>query len=212
LDPSFYLAGEGKAQSPININTSDLGSADGLAKPVFHYRTTEYILYDNSHTIAVMPKTPDNRIVLDGLEYILQRFEFHTPSEHTIDGKSFDIEIHFFHEDAAGNVAVVSVLLDEGEENQALKEVFSYMSWVPVGGSIELDEPINLNSLFDDAVPLYRYDGSLTMPPCTEGVKWNVYSRTITAARYQLVAAKGIYMKNNRPIQGLNERSVYIAH
>jgi carbonic anhydrase len=210
LDPSFYLAGEGKAQSPIDINTSDLSFVVGLAKPIFRYGAAEYILYDDSHTIIVIPKTPNNRIILDDREYILQHFEFHTPGEHTIDGKSFDVEIHFFHEDAAGNIAVVSVLLEEGEENQALRETFSYMSWIPVGGAIELDEPVDLSGLFDDTVPLYRYDGSLTMPPCTEGVKWNIYSRTITAAKYQLVALKGIYVKNNRHVKKLNERSVYI--
>jgi carbonic anhydrase len=211
LDPSFYLSGEGKAQSPIDINTSDLSFADGLERPVFRYGTDEYILYDDSHTIAVIPKTPVNRIILDGREYILQHFEFHTPSEHTIDGKSFDIEVHFFHEDTAGNIAIVSVLLEEGEENRVLKEAFSYMSWAPVGGAIELDELIDLSGLLDDTVPLYRYDGSLTVPPCTEGVKWNIYSRTMTAAKYQLLALKRIYAKNNRPVQKLNERSVYIA-
>jgi carbonic anhydrase len=168
-------------------------------------------LYDDSHTIEVVPKTPDNKITLDGCDYVLQHFEFHIPSEHTIDGKEAAMEIHFFHKDDAGNTAVVSVLLDEGEENHVLKEAFAYLSWVPVGGAIELEKMINLSLLFDDAVPLYRYDGSLTTPPCTEGIKWNIYSHIITAAKYQLEAFKGLYTENRRPVQNLNGRTIYIT-
>jgi carbonic anhydrase len=211
LDPSFYLAKEGKAQSPIDINTLNLISADGLERPIFRYKNTGYVLYDDSHTIEVVPKTPDNKITLDGRDYVLQYFEFHVPSEHTIDGREAAMEIHLFHKDDAGNTAVVSVLLEEGEENHVLKEAFAYLSWVPVGGAIELEETINLSRLFDDTVPLYRYDGSLTTPPCTEDIKWNIYSRIITAAKYQLEAFKGLYTENSRPVQNLNGRTVYIT-
>jgi carbonic anhydrase len=211
LDPSFYMVKEGKAQSPIDINTLDLVSADGLERPVFYYRNTRFILYDDGHTIEAVPKTPDNTITLDGRNYVLQHFEFHTPSEHTIDGREAAMEIHFFHKDDAGNTAIVSVLVDEGEENRILKEAFSYLSWVSVGGTIELDKPIDLGRLFDDTVPLYRYEGSLTTPPCTEGVKWNIYSRTITAAKYQIESFMGLYTKNSRPVQNLNGRTVYIT-
>jgi carbonic anhydrase len=212
LDPSFYLASEGKAQSPIDINTLRLNAAISLRKPGFHYSDTEYILYDDGHTIEAIPETQDNHITLDGRDYVLQYFDFHTPGEHTIDGREFEMEIHLFHEDAVGNLAVVSVLLEEGDENKILREAFSYLSWIPVGGAIELDETINLSGLFDDDVPLYRYDGSLTMPPCTEGVKWNIYSRPVNAARYQLEAFRGMYIKNSRPVQKMNGRSVYVAH
>jgi carbonic anhydrase len=212
LDPSFYLAGEGKAQSPINIATPRLNDSSSLRKPDFHYHDTEYILYDDGHTIEAIPRTPDNVVTLDGRDYVLQNFHFHAPGEHTIDGREFEMEIHLFHEDAEGNLAVVSVLLEEGDENKILKEAFSYLSWIPVGGAIELDETINLSGLFDDDVPLYRYDGSLTMPPCTEGVRWNIYSRPIGAAKYQLEAFRRMYMKNIRPVQRRNNRSVYIAN
>jgi carbonic anhydrase len=211
LAPSFYLAREGQAQSPIDISTSSLSFMPGLEKPVFHYRDSDYILYDNSHTIQVIPQAQDSRITLDGRDYILRYFEFHVPSEHTIDGKRFEMEIQFFHEDAAGNKAVVAVLLEEGEENRDLKEVFSYMSWIPVGGVFELEEPFNPGRLFDKTVSLYRYDGSLTIPPCTEGIKWNIYSQPLNAAKYQLEAFKAIYLRNSRPVQNLNGRSVFIT-
>jgi carbonic anhydrase len=212
LDPSFYLAGEGKAQSPVNINTLKLNAAINIRMPDLYYSDTGYVLYDDSHTIEVIPAPGDNHVILDDRNYTLRYFDFHVPSEHTIDGTSFEMEIHLFHEDDAENIVVLSVLLEEGAENQILKEAFSYLSWVPVGGAIELDETINLSGLFDDEVPFYRYDGSLTAPPCTEGVKWNIYSIPITAARYQLEAFRGLYAKNNRPVQRLNGRSVYVAH
>jgi carbonic anhydrase len=212
LDPSFYLAGEGKAQSPIDIDTLKLNATIKIRKPDFHYRATEYILYDTGHTIEAIPGTPDNFITLDGRDYVLQNFHFHVPSEHTIDGKAFEMEIHLLHEDAVGNIAVVSLLLEEGDENQILKEAFFSLSGVPVGGTVELNETINLSGFFDDEVSLYRYDGSLTTPPCTEGVKWNIYSRIVSAARYQLEAFQVMYTKNIRPVQGLNERSVYVAN
>jgi carbonic anhydrase len=212
LDPSFYLANEGKSQSPIDIDTLKLNAALNIRKPDLHYSDTEYILYDDGHTIEAIPEKGDNHITLDGRDYALRYFDFHVPGEHTIDGREFEMEIHLFHEDAAGNLAVVSILLEEGDENKILREAFSYLSWVPVGGAIALDETINLSGLFDEDVPLYRYDGSLTMPPCTEGVKWSIYSRPVSAARYQLEAFRGMYMKNSRPVQRLNNRSVYVAH
>jgi carbonic anhydrase len=212
LDPSFYLAAQGKAQSPVNINTLKLNAAVNLKKPDFHYSDTKYILCDNGHTIEAIPRTQDNRVTLDDRDYVLRYFDFHAPSEHTIDGKVFEMEIHLFHEEAEGNIAVVSVLVEEGKENQILKEAFSYLSWIPVGGGIELDETIDLSGLFDGEVPVYRYDGSLTMPPCTEGVKWNIYSQPISAAKYQLEAFRRMYMENSRPVQRVNDRSVYVAH
>jgi carbonic anhydrase len=221
LDNAYRIAAEGQAQSPINIDTSSLVSAGVLGKPVFNYVEDEYELENNGHTIELLPEGTDNHIILDGRDYVLQQFHFHSPSEHRIDGKTFDLEVHFVHKDREGNITVAGVLFNEGTENKILKELFTALEWevssgtsgkasteAPHGEPIKL-EALNPAELFDAGFSMYRYDGSLTTPPCTEGVKWSISSRPQELSKAQLAAFKAYYNGNNRPVQDLHSRPVY---
>jgi carbonic anhydrase len=218
LDSAYRIAAEGQAQSPINIDTFSLAPAGALGKPVFNYVEDAYELENNGHTIELLPEGTDNHITLDGRDYVLQQFHFHSPSEHRIDGKTFDLELHFVHKDREGNVTVAGVLFNEGSENKILKELFAALereapsgkasAEVSGGEAIKL-EALNPAELFDVSFSMYRYDGSLTTPPCTEGVKWGVSSRPQELSKAQLAAFKAFYNGNNRPVQALHGRPVY---
>jgi carbonic anhydrase len=217
LDSAYRIAAEGQAQSPINIDTSSLAPAGVLGKPVFNYVEDTYELENNGHTIELLPEGTDNHITLDGRDYVLQQFHFHSPSEHRIDGKTFDLELHFVHKDRDGNITVAGVLLNEGSENKILKELFTALerealsgeaSTEVSGGETKKLEALNPAELFDVG-SIYRYDGSLTTPPCTEGVKWSISSRPQELSKAQLAAFKAFYNGNNRPVQDLHGRPVY---
>jgi carbonic anhydrase len=211
LDGAYRIAAEGQAQSPVNIDTSSLASSPGPGKPVFHYTKTAYELENNGHTIELIPENGNNRITLDDTPYVLQQFHFHSPGEHSIDGKKFDLEVHFVHKDGEGNVAVAGVLFNEGAENEILKEIFSALEREapPAGHSLKPEAPLDPAELFEG--PVYRYDGSLTTPPCTEGVKWSVFSHVRELSPAQLDVFTALYRGNNRPVQDRHGRRVYRA-
>jgi carbonic anhydrase len=205
LNPSYAIARDGKAQSPVNIGSGDTVTADIVSKPVFQYSAAGYELENNGHTIELVPSAYDNYITLDGNTYRLQQFHFHSPGEHQINGESFAMELHLVHKDAGGNLAVAGFLITRGNENRVFKEVFAGLS----GGKREYQ--INLFDLLPAGEGIYRYDGSLTTPPCTEGVKWIVFSHPIEMSKKQIDAFRAIYDGNNRPIQNLNGRKIYFT-
>jgi carbonic anhydrase len=162
---------------------------------------------NNGHTIELIPVEANNTITLDGADYVVRQFHFHSPSEHTLDGKHFPLELHIVHKDRQGNLAVVGLLFDLGEENTALQEMFANIPDDAHGG-IELESPIDLSVFFSGNETIYRYDGSLTTPPCSEGVKWNVSAQIMGVSKTQLDAFEAVYSGNNRPVQDLNGRKV----
>ncbi|GHV76060.1 carbonic anhydrase [Spirochaetia bacterium] len=219
LDSAYRIAAEGQAQSPINIDTSFLiVPQSGYLAPAFNYTETDYVLENNGHTIELIPENGNNHINLDGIDYVLQQFHFHSPSEHRIDGKSFDLEVHFVHKDHDGNVTVAGILFNEGAENNILKELFAVLEkkGLAAGARVKPEAPLNPAKLFaigidGRAVPLYRYNGSLTTPPCTEGVKWCISSLPQELSKAQLAAFRSLYYGNNRPVQDLHGRLVFMG-
>jgi carbonic anhydrase len=209
LDPAYALAKDGKAQSPINITTTTLEVSGALAKPAFHYSAARYELENNGHTIELVPVEAGNTITLDGADYVVQQFHFHAPSEHTVNGKFFPLELHIVHKDGRNNLAVVGLLFDFGEESAVLDEMFAKIPKEITHEGIELDELIDLSVFFSGNETIYRYDGSLTTPPCSEGVKWNVSSQIMRASTAQLDRFTAVYSGNNRPVQKRNGRTVY---
>jgi carbonic anhydrase len=208
LDPGYAIAGDGKAQSPIDIVTTDLTTSDAPGAPVIAYRTTLFGVKNNGHTIELTPATADNTIMLDGESYALQQFHFHSPSEHLVDGGSFAMELHLVHIDSRGRLAVVGVMITAGAYNQTLRGIFEDVPREPAGeGSVE----INLGELFTANDGMYRYDGSLTTPPCTEGVTWNIAMKPIEMSPPQIEAFRALYRGNNRPVQNRHGRPVYAA-
>jgi carbonic anhydrase len=210
LDPAYAIARDGKAQSPIDIVTSDLTLSSTLSKPVIAYRKTRFEVENNGHTIELLPLAADNGIILDGESYGLQQFHFHAPSEHLFDGRSFAMELHLVHKDSQGNLAVIGIMLTEGAYNETLGELFENLPQeIAEEGKERPEVEINLADLFSADGGMYRYDGSLTTPPCTEGVTWHISTEPIAMSRPQIEAFQALYQGNNRPVQNRYGRHIY---
>jgi carbonic anhydrase len=211
LDSGYILAKEGKAQSPVDIATADLVRAEAGGKPEFHYRETGFTLENNGHTIMAVPADTGNAMILDDDRYVLQQMHFHLPGEHTVNGAAFSMEAHLVHQDAQGRIAVLGILLVPGEENPVLKELFARLPQEPEGEAYEFPDQLNLADLFPPSREMYRYDGSLTTPPCTEGVSWYIFAQPAELSKDQVDAFRAVYSGNNRPVQNLYGRKVYLT-
>ncbi len=146
---------------------------------------------------------------IDGVEYKLLQFHFHTPSEEKFDGKPYPLVAHLVHKSAQGQLAVVAVLFKVGKENAALKPVFDKLP--PKEGDTLALEAINLADLLPADPSYYAFMGSLTTPPCSEDVRWQVLKTPVTLSAAQLAAFRKLYKMNARPVQPLNGRKVLLV-
>ena len=206
LDESFKLCKLGKQQSPINVVTRAVEKAPG-AKPLgFAYTADAGEVVNNGHTIQVnLPAA--GSITLDGVEYKLVQFHFHTPSEEKIDGKAYPLVAHLVHKSADGQLVVVAVLFKAGRENAALKPVFDHLP-AKEGETLKLDAAINPADLLPADRGYYAFMGSLTTPPCSEEVHWQVLKTPVELSGSQLAAFRKLYRMNARPVQPLNDRKI----
>lgn len=204
LDPSFDMCKRGKNQSPIDLKQF----VDANLPPLgFHYQSGGYEEVNNGHTIEI-DYDHGSTITLDGRTYELKQFHFHTPSENHINGKEFPMEAHLVHADAEGNLAVIAVMIEEGPENPVLAAAWSVMPEQP-DTAVHLSHQISAEGLLPADRDYYRFEGSLTTPPCSEGVIWLVMKHPITASAAQIKRfAQVMGHPNNRPIQPLNARLV----
>ncbi|WP_426625545.1 carbonic anhydrase [Leifsonia sp. McL0607] len=199
-------------QSPVDIVAAELApSADASAATV-HYAPASFAVENNGHAIeAVAEDTKANSVELGGQTYYLQQFHFHASSEHTIDGAPAAAELHLVHASDSGELAVFGALIETGEANTALAELFDSIpeseSMHGEGGK-KLSAPIDPAALLPASGPSARYTGSLTTPGCAEGVSWSVYLTPITVSEAQLAALTSVYADNHRPVQPLNGREV----
>ncbi len=204
LDPAYSECKLGHKQSPIDIRHAE--KAD-LPPIQFDYSPSPLRIINNGHTVMVNYE-PGSFITVGGHRYQLTQFHFHHPSEEEIHGKNFDMVIHLVHSDASGNLAVVAVLLKSGKINQALQTMWDY---VPKEKEKEATvEGVLINAA--DLLPLnhgyYTFTGSLTTPPCTEGVTWFVLKtpEQISSGEVQVFAK--LYPDDARPTQKLEGRVV----
>ncbi|MFY0653799.1 MAG: carbonic anhydrase family protein [Cyclobacteriaceae bacterium] len=208
LDPSYSTCG-GSEQSPIDIHKVECKEVN--KKLEFHYHPFFVDLINNGHTLIekiVEPKA----LKFDEKNYSLLQFHFHTPSEHHVDGKEYPMEIHFVHQSLDNTYAVLAVLVKEGKHKNAF--LAHFMKTLPTHVNEELKS-------FEKADPLetfpkhfekfYYYRGSLTTPPCTEGINWIVLEEPVEATTEQIEAIHKIIKDDNRPIQDSNHRTVYHA-
>ncbi|MGF1642530.1 MAG: carbonic anhydrase [Thiotrichales bacterium] len=204
LTPKFATC-SGKNQSPINLAglieaelpPLELNYGSGASKDV----------ENNGHTIQVN-FTDGNAIKLDSVWFSLQQFHFHAPSENHINGKAFPMEAHLVHKDDSGNLTVVALMFEEGEANSELEKVWAEM---PANANtvIPLDSKVNVSALLPENLDYYRFNGSLTTPPCTEGVRWVVMKNPVAASEAQIEKfAHVMHHPNNRPLQATNARPV----
>jgi carbonic anhydrase len=205
LSPKFKTCAAGKRQTPIDIESSTIVPV-GLEDVQFNYGRVRAKVLNNGHTIQ-FNVDEDSSIQVDGVTYTLTQFHFHTPSEHTIDGGSYPMEIHLVHKDEKGNYAVVAILMEKGAKNPLLDKLWAKLP-KSESNPVALKDPVDLHALLPTDTSSYRYIGSLTTPPCTEGVKWIVLRSTMAVTMKQFAAFKKIFPMNARPLQPINARSV----
>ncbi len=203
LSPEFSAC-EGKNQSPINLT----GQIEADLKAIhFDYHSGGNEILNNGHTIQVN-YNPGSSIKLDGVDYALKQFHFHSPSENQIDGKSYPLEGHLVHADKNGNLAVVAVMFTEGKDNKVIGEAWSKLPQ-GTGDKNTLPTPISAEGILPSNRDYYRFNGSLTTPPCTEGVRWLVMKDSVHVSKQQIEAFSHVlHHANNRPLQALNARVV----
>lgn len=201
---------KGSLQSPIDLWSSSV-THEGAQRLKAAYHRVPFAVINNGHTLQATPQgQPLNSIELDGETFTLAQFHVHTPSEHTVDGKAHDMELHLVHTSASGKVAVVAVFYDIGDANPALGELFDRTP----GELSHAGERIALYSTLDpaDLLPAHsnvvHYTGSLTTPPCTEGVLWNVEMTPQQLSAEQLDALRFVFPHNARPVQPFNQRTL----
>lgn len=202
LSPEFSFCSCGKSQSPIDISQFEVAGHPNI---IFNYKASAATVINNGHTIQANLADRDNSIAVDDVPFQLIQFHFHTPSEHTINGLSFPIELHLVHSDAAGNLAVVGVMMRNGAENRELSSIFNSKA---AERESAFEDSFDISNLLPEGAAYYRYTGSLTTPPCTEGVMWIVLETPIEMSEMQIQSFKEIFPFNNRPIQPLNGRRI----
>ena len=204
LSPKNQMCGIGKNQSPINVTTSLDADLEALE---IKYSKSSSTIVNNGHTIQVNIKDGDT-LGVDGISFGLKQFHFHTPSENNIDGKSFPLEAHFVHLDKDGNIAVLALMFEEGKENPNLAKI-----WAKIPMEANKSDDLNLENIATNLIPqnrdYYRFNGSLTTPPCTEGVRWLVLKTPVTISKAQVEKFLSVMKHpNNRPIQNSNARVI----
>lgn len=199
-----FSACTGKNQSPINIT----GFTEAELTPIeFNYKSGGNEILNNGHTVQVNYEKGSN-IKVDGNKFNLLQFHFHSPSENQINGKSFPLEAHLVHADENGNLAVVAVMFEQGAANAGLEKPWSKMPQ-KAGDKNVLSEAVAVDGILPENRDYYRFNGSLTTPPCSEGVRWLVMKNPLSASKEQIDAfSHSLHGPNNRPIQTVNARLI----
>ncbi|EIJ79853.1 carbonic anhydrase alpha type [Bacillus methanolicus PB1] len=208
LDPANSTCVNGSEQSPINIEFSHVKADKKLESIHIQYKPTPFSLVNNGHTVQGNAKTDSNIIVVEGNEYKLVQFHFHTPSEHQYNGNNYDMELHLVHKDANGKLAVLGVMIQEGKENEKLASVWDVLPKKETEKEISIKESVDLQALLPQDKTSFHYNGSLTTPPCTEEVKWVIFKQPIEMSKEQIQAFQQIFPDNHRPVRPLNEREI----
>jgi carbonic anhydrase len=203
MDTSFAQCKFGKEQSPIDIRNA---RKSALAPIGFAYAAGAAEIVNNGHTIQVNLRA-GGMAKVDATEYKLLQFHFHTPSEESINGESYPMVAHMVHKNAEGKLAVVAVLFREGSKNRGLETVFNAFP-KREGDVRSLTGNFNPVDILPTKRGYYRYIGSLTTPPCSEGVRWFVLKQHVELSKQQIEAFRKIYKMNARPVQPLNGRLV----
>jgi carbonic anhydrase len=209
LSADWATCKTGRNQTPIDLSTKT-ARAQALKPLAFHYAALPLQIFNNGHTVQVK-NTASSTLVAGGQTWDLLQFHFHAPSEHTIDGKAYDAELHLVHKSEAGSdLAVVGVFLKTGKASAPLAAVFDH---APKDVSTEpraiANTSVDLTPLLPAKGAYYTYPGSLSVPPCSENVTWYVLAQPVEVSPEQLqklVDALGA--KTARPVQPLNGRTV----
>jgi carbonic anhydrase len=196
--------GTGKTQSPIDIEGP---KKEKLPTIDFSYRSTPLKVINNGHTIQVNYE-PGSRIVRDGKMYELVQFHFHHMSENAISGRHDPMELHLVHKASDGSLAVVAVMLKEGKANKVVDTVWNNIPAEEGKEGAPASVRVDAAGLLPHKHGYYTFPGSLTTPPCTEGVLWLVMEEPMTLSKEQIAKFAAMYPDNARPVQPLNGRAL----
>ncbi len=204
LSSEFSMCATGKNQSPINLT----GMIEGyLPELIVNYNEGGNEVINNGHTIQVN-YAPGSNITVGSRSFELKQFHFHSPSENTIEGQFLPMEAHFVHADKDGNLAVIAVMFTLGKQNDELEKIWARIP-LEENLKIALTEIIDANNLLPQDHDYYRYNGSLTTPPCTEGVNWFVMKAYESVSIEQIEKFMHVmHHHNNRPVQPVNARVI----
>jgi carbonic anhydrase len=206
LDPAYKVCSQGHEQSPIDIRGAKLNKS--LQPIEFHYIAGPVTLEHNGHTI-VAHVDPGSYIVANGVRYDLVQFDFHHPGEEPVKGKLTDMDVQLLHKSADGKIAIVVVRLNEdiGNPNAVLATLWEHLP-KKLGETQKIADPISAGGLLPADPGYWTYAGSLTAPPCTEGVRWFVLEQEISVSREQLRVFGALFRINSRPIQDPHGRHI----
>ncbi|MDO8038446.1 carbonic anhydrase family protein [Janthinobacterium sp. SUN137] len=203
INVDWAKCGNGSRQSPIDIRD---GMKVELEQISFDYHPSSFNVVDNGHTVQV-GVSGGNYITVQNRMFELQQFHFHRPSEERINGKAFEMVVHLVHRDAEGRQAVLALLLERGAPQATIQTVWNNLP-------LEKFETMQPTILLDPAEMLptrrdyYTYMGSMTEPPCSEGVLWMVMKQPVQASPAQMALFSRLYPLNARPIQPANGRII----
>jgi carbonic anhydrase len=217
MDPDWILCAEGLEQSPIDLTRAvsttlpalEFELPSGAQVEVLNQRGVVSAL-DNGHTIQVNAPGSET-LTIGGKEYELVQFHFHAPSEHTVNGRHYPMEAHFVHQAADGELAVVGLFIEEGARNPGFAPIWAELGNEPGDEEMVIMLPdLPRHFLAGRSTGVHHYEGSLTTPPCSEGVQWYIRSTPTQLSRAQIEAFTALYDHNNRPVQPLNDRTLYL--
>jgi len=203
MKPEFALCGSGKRQSPIDIRDQISVQLDPVQ---FDYKPSKFRVIDNGRTVQVNV-APGNGIQVMGRHFELQQLQFHRPSEARIDGRQFDMDVQLVHKDLEGRLAVVSVLLERGSAQPVVQQVWNNLP-LEKGEELAAQQPVDLNGLLPSERGYFTYMGSITTPPCSEGVLWMVMRTPVSISPEQIGIFSRLYPMNARPVQAASGRLI----
>jgi carbonic anhydrase len=207
LSPEASACQLGEKQSPIDLL---IGAKAGRGREIsFSYQAMPLTLVNNGHTLqanAAGKGDAASAIRMDGTSYRFLQFHFHGPSEHVFNGAQYPLEAHFVHKSSGGQLAVLGVVFKEGPANATLEQLWKTLP--KEGTSVDLKGGVDVLSLIPAEGEAFAYDGSLTTPPCSEGVAWTVYASAQEVSRDQIFRFRDLFPQNARPAQALNARTV----
>jgi carbonic anhydrase len=208
LDADYALCNSGRAQSPVAITATRKSELPPLS---FEYHGAPLpFVTNNGAAIRVDYQDPAGSgdfLTVDGKRYQLQQFHFHRPSEEHVHGRQYDMVLHLMHRAADGDIAAVAVLLRRGRANAGVQQIVAHM---PAHAGLQALSGVVLDprAMLPAQLAYYRYDGSQTAPPCSEGVRWFVLKAPVDVSAAQIRAFAAIYPHDVRPLQPLNGRTI----
>jgi carbonic anhydrase len=204
LDPAYAACSDGRAQSPVNLRHV---TRTPLRNPGFHYVTGRAAVLNNTHTVVAKARQ-GSTMTVGGTTFRLLQIHFHVRSEHEVNGHVYPVEVHFVHQTGNGDLAALGVFVRQGGSmNRA---------WQPYVRSLDVAPGRTVHPRIDWAAMLprdresFRYNGSLTTPPCTEGLKWVVLTHPVRLSAGQIAAFRAAYVHNYRPPQPLHGRTIFL--